>query len=406
MNLARFAIPLFLLASLCAHAADDDGPPLRKDLNEQVLMLPAKPGIFGFDLETTLYKPDGPGPFPLVVINHGKNFGQTYYQDRVRYTVMAQEFLKRGYIVALPMRRGFGKSGSSYPFEGCNLAQDARNQADDVAKAIELLRQRPDVDGSRILVMGQSHGGFTSLALAERNIPGMKAVLNFAGGLYYSQDWPGCTWEPSINSAFEALGKDAKVDSLWFYGENDSLFPPRIAQSFFTRYTKAGGRAELVSFPAFRQNAHLMFGTREGFENIWWPKAEPFLKAHGLPTAVINPQYVDPPAPKPSGYAEMTNVDALPKHVNDESRAEYRKVITDQPSPRVVALNPDGPGFAFLSGYGDSGAARYYALKMCQSVARKPCQIYLLDDVVIWPKPAAVTSETTATAKPASAPES
>ncbi|MBM3116127.1 dienelactone hydrolase family protein [Jeongeupia naejangsanensis] len=402
----RFFALLLLFGCITAYAADDDGPPLRKDLNEQVLMLPVKPGIFGFDLETTLFKPDGAGPFPLAVINHGKNSGQTFYQDRQRYTVMTQELLKRGYIVALPMRRSFGKSGGEYRFEGCNLAQDARNQADDVAKVIELLRERPDVDGSHILVMGQSHGGFTSLALAERDIPGMKAVLNFAGGLYYSKDWPGCTWEPSINKAFEALGKDAKVDSLWFYGENDSLFPPRIAQSFFTRYTEAGGKAELVSFPAFRQNAHLMFGTHEGFEKIWWPKAEPFLKAHGLPTMVINPQYVDPPTPKPSGYAEMANVDALPKHISDEARAEYRKVITEQSSPRVFAFNPDGPGFAYLTGYNDAGAAQYYALKMCQSAARKPCQIYLLDDVVVWPTPAATTVDTTTAGRSKTTPES
>ncbi|WP_189458152.1 dienelactone hydrolase family protein [Jeongeupia chitinilytica] len=391
-----FATALLLFASLAAHAATVDGPPLRKDLNEQVLMLPVKPGIFGFDLETTLFKPDGPGPFPLVVINHGKMRGVGAFQARERYTAVAEEFLKRGYLVALPMRRGFSRSGSAYPDVGCNLEQDARNQADDVIRVIELLRQRPDVDGTRILVMGQSHGGFASVAVAEREVGGLKAVINFAGGLRFT-DTSFCNWEPALKNAFSSLGKKAKVDSLWFYGANDGFFPPDIAQALHDNYTASGGHAELVAYPAFRIDAHGMFGTRDGFAQVWWPKAEPFLKAHGLPTAIVNPQYQPPAPPKPSGYADSPrNINVLPL-ASEACKNAYRKFIDDNAPPRAFAFSGDGAcGWA-----ADSDDAGFFALKGCKSFAKKPCQLYLIDNAVVWPVDAAAT-----VAAPQTTPES
>ncbi|WP_157314460.1 S9 family peptidase [Chitinibacter sp. GC72] len=169
-QISLFTTAVFLFAIALASASNDEAP-LRHDLNEQVLMLQIGPKDLGIKLETTLYKPNGSGPFPLVVINHGKNAGDTSLQERTRYPLMAQEFLKRGYLVALPMRRGFSKSGGQYRLEECTGVQYTRDQADDVTKVIELLRARSDVDASRILVMGQSLGGFVALAQAERTVP-------------------------------------------------------------------------------------------------------------------------------------------------------------------------------------------------------------------------------------------
>ncbi|AOY01650.1 S9 family peptidase [Jeongeupia sp. USM3] len=401
MRFPRITFSLILATTLTAHAADDNGPPLRHDLNEQVLMLPAKPGLFGFDLETTLFKPDGPGPFPLAVINHGKKAGEAFRQERQRYPLMAQEFLKRGYIVALPMRRGFSRSGGKYVVEGCNLTQFARDQADDVTKVIELLRARPDVDGSRILVIGQSLGGYVTLAQAERNVAGVRAVLNFVGGIY----WPDnqyCDLQTARNESFTNLGSDAKVDSLWFYGENDAYTPAETAARLYERYQAAGGRAEFVRFDAPKNAAHGLFGTREGFDKIWWPKAEPFLKAHGLPTAVINPQYIGPPAPKASGYARSPrNFYVLPP-ADEGCKTEYRKFVDDNVAPRAFAFSADGAcGWA-----ANSDDPSFYALKSCKSVAKQPCQLYLVDDVVVWPIAGIAPSDTSTAKQPKPAPES
>jgi hypothetical protein len=48
-------------------------------LNGQVIGIPADPSG-KVVLETTVYKPDGPGPFPMIVFNHGKIKGDPHRQ--------------------------------------------------------------------------------------------------------------------------------------------------------------------------------------------------------------------------------------------------------------------------------------------------------------------------------------
>ena len=79
-------------------------------------------GLISVTLEATLYRPDGPGPFPLVIINHGKESGDPKFQRRYRPTRAARYFLQRGYVVVAPMRQGFSKSGGYYIGAGCNVA--------------------------------------------------------------------------------------------------------------------------------------------------------------------------------------------------------------------------------------------------------------------------------------------
>ena len=65
-------------------------------------------------LQTTIYKPDGPGPFPLMIISHGVPFEkvlESEIKSRHRYCQQSKEFVNRGFVVAIPMRRGYGKSG-------------------------------------------------------------------------------------------------------------------------------------------------------------------------------------------------------------------------------------------------------------------------------------------------------
>ena len=47
---------------------DPSLPVVVANLNESVIEVPSG----DVSLETTIFKPDGPGPFPMVVFNHGK----------------------------------------------------------------------------------------------------------------------------------------------------------------------------------------------------------------------------------------------------------------------------------------------------------------------------------------------
>ena len=69
MPLKKFAAALFMATALGAAAQP---AALDASLNETVQMVPKKAGLFTIELETTLYKPDGDGPFPIAIINHGR----------------------------------------------------------------------------------------------------------------------------------------------------------------------------------------------------------------------------------------------------------------------------------------------------------------------------------------------
>ena len=175
--------------------------------------------LFPVSLEVTLFKPDGAGPFPVVVINHGKAAMNNRLQARSRYPAVTREFLMRGYAVVLPMRQGFSHSGGAAVGEGCNIAGNGEAQADDLIAITNWLKTQSWADSQRMAMMGQSHGGLTTLAYAQQPDEAYKAFVNFAGGLMWTSG--SCQWQENLRRAFGSYGAKTRTPSLWFYGAND-----------------------------------------------------------------------------------------------------------------------------------------------------------------------------------------
>lgn len=271
-----------LIAALLTTVCIAQVPKLDVALSEQVVMIPVGSGIFGVKLETTIFKPPGNGPFPLLMMNHGKAPGDTHFQPRSRYLAISREFVKRGYAVVIPMRKGFSQSTGLYVAGGCNIAGNGRAQADDLQDALEYALAQPWADQSRIVIAGQSHGGLTTMAFGSRNFPGVRGLINFAGGLRLE----GCAWRTALVDAFADYGAKTKEPSVWFYGANDSYFNPDVAAKMLAAYNAAGGHATLIAYGPFKNDSHGMSSSRDGVE-IWWPETEKFLKAIGMPTEVL-----------------------------------------------------------------------------------------------------------------------
>ncbi|MGH8618789.1 MAG: dienelactone hydrolase family protein [Burkholderiales bacterium] len=281
---ARAALSVALVLATGAPAvAADDAAQAAAVMNETVVPVP-KPSAPGVKLETTIFRPDGRGPFPVAIINHGKAPGDPLFQARARYLAATHEFVRRGYAVVIPMRQGFAGSGGPYEGAGCDIVLNARRQADDVEAVVGWLRKQSWADTTRIVVLGQSHGGLTTLAFGTRETPGVRALINFAGGLRLNE----CPWRADLVSAFGTFGAGARVPSLWFYGENDSYFRPELVAGMYNAYTKAGGKAKLVAYGPFGDDAHRLFGSADGVE-MWVPEVERFLQAAGLPSAARPP---------------------------------------------------------------------------------------------------------------------
>lgn len=349
-------------------------------LPESVVMVQKKSGLFTTELETTLYLPEGDGPFPIAVINHGKANGDPKFQARYRPGAAARFFLARGYVVVVPMRQGFSKSSGSYIGGGCNVESNGREQAGDVVAALDYVTAQPWADKTRIVVVGQSHGGWTTLAFGTLGYPGVKGLIDFAGGLRQEQ----CVgWQQGLIGAAGSYGKETRTPSLWFYGDNDSYFPPFAWKGMHDAYVAGGASAKLVAFGNFGSDAHTMFGASEG-ARIWQPPVAEFLREIGMPDQPLPAfaRYAAEPAliaPPPTDFATIDALDRVPDQ-SAASLAGYR-VFLSKSYPRAFAVSAQG-GWGSAWG-GDDPLAR--ALENCgKRAAADTCRLYAVDDKIVW----------------------
>src|SRR5215813_15024704 len=251
-------------------------------LRENRLVPSAQPGVM---MRTALFRPSGPGPFPLVIVNHGttQNAERRRLLKAPDFDAMAQWFVRHGFAVAVPQRPGHGETGGEYREDqgGCDEADFARaglGAAESIAAAVAYLRGQSFVRRTGVIVVGQSAGGWAALALASRAPAGVRAVIDFAGGL------GGRSWDrPDNNCAPDRLvataaefGRTTRIPTLWIYSENDTYFAPRLSTAMAAAFRAAGGQAEYVLLPPFGDDGHFM-AERAGSESAWGPVVERFL---------------------------------------------------------------------------------------------------------------------------------
>ena len=370
---------LALCATLLLLAAPGQAQSLDAALGEVVQMIPAG-GFTEPPLELTLYRPPGDGPFPLVLINHGRAPGLAKLQPRYRPVLAAREFVRRGYAVVVPMRQGFSQSGGNEISGGCNVYSNGLQQAKSVRRTLDWLATQPWADVQRHVVLGQSHGGLTTLAYGTDPLPGTRLLVNFAGGLR-QENCP--SWQAGLVDAIGQYGQTSRLPALWFYGDNDSYFAPAVWREAHARFVQAGGRADLVAFGDFGSDAHRMFGSRDGLP-LWLPRVLAAMDAAGLPVQVLHTlaSADDQPRPPPSGFAALDDTARLPVKT-DRARDGYRSWLAAD-SPRAFAVHAASGAWGSAWG-GEQPLAR--ALANCARNAgggANTCKLYAVDDSVVW----------------------
>ena len=347
------------------------------ELNESVQVITKKSGLFPIDLETTIYKPDGDGPFPIAVINHGKAPGNPRFQDRYRPTLAVRYFIRRGYAVVVPMRQGFSRSSGSYIGADCNVESNGRVQAEDVRAVLDHVVAQPWANKEHIIVVGQSHGGWTTLAFGSQGYPGVKGLVNFAGGVRQDQ----CpNWKEALAGAAAGYARDTRLPSIWFYGDNDSYFDPATWRAMFEEYNKAGGgQAQLVAFGNFGADAHALFATRSGMP-IWQPALSKFLASIEPRLAEAAPPVVGSvPLAAASDTAALRDGSNLP-HVGAKGRAAYQTYLAKKDRPKAFAIAPNGSwGWA-----GGGKEPLRKAVANCNRSGQGKCRLYAVDEAIVW----------------------
>src|SRR5262245_39505511 len=70
----------------------------------------------GAVLQARVLRPAGPGPFPLAIVSHGSppDASQRPAMQIPTYASASNWLLERGYMVGLPLRRGYGETGGPW----------------------------------------------------------------------------------------------------------------------------------------------------------------------------------------------------------------------------------------------------------------------------------------------------
>jgi dienelactone hydrolase len=252
-----------------------------------------------YTLAATILRPQGPGPFGAIVLNHGVPLTAQARQRESAELLMpaAEVFAERGYAVVMPLRRGFGATGGWFAEDAgsCLNPDYLRGEAaaaDDIMAAYDFARRLPYVDGARMILAGQSAGGVAALFAAGMRAPeGLVAVLAFAagrGGDPVRHPGVPCALEP-LARVFADLGRQVKVPVLFHYAANDLFFNARTSQLWFERFNAAGARAQYILQPPFSDNGHYIFGSGSG-ARYWVPAVERFLRKYAVPFGEVVPR--------------------------------------------------------------------------------------------------------------------
>jgi dienelactone hydrolase len=273
------------------------------------------------DMIVTHFKPQGTGPFPAVIMQHGRSPTDRATPGRWRYVNIVRYLTRRGFAVFVPTRLGYGDTGLEPDPEETGPCNAKRYEAAAAATsvqaraAVEFAAIQPWVDKSKIILMGQSMGGFATIAAMEQKIQGVIAGINFAGGgggdPVARRENPCGSFQ--LGSLFGRAGKAnaGATPMLWLYAENDLFWGPSLPNKWHEAYVSAGGKARFQQFAPIGADGHSLIGT--GF-SFWLPVVDQFIATLGFAA----PKTANaPPATDLASIADATKLPLVKQETKD-----------------------------------------------------------------------------------------
>ncbi len=213
----------------------------------------------GITVSGLLFKPEGSGPWPLIVVDHA-GFGTA-----ADFSDVALGVVDKGYVALAPDFRGSGKSQGAHEL--------AKGEVDDVIDGINYVEAQGLIDRDRIGIYGQSHGAAVSMLVAERDSR-IKAVVEEAGfcdlnGVYQSEvQSTDATVKATLAEALPMIGgtpqqvpdeyavrssvlgvANFNAPLLIIQGEQDPLIPVAQAYEMYDAMHAAGKTVEMKIYP-------------------------------------------------------------------------------------------------------------------------------------------------------------
>jgi dienelactone hydrolase len=170
-----------------------------------------------------LARPDGPGPFPAVVVLHGCN-GFSPASAAIADDLKSLEYVALT-VDSFGVRDSAGECGRFF------VGQEV-----DAYAALTYLSQLPFVDANRVAVLGNSMGGYSALLAVQRGAFEQRFDRKFRAAIAYY---------PSCRGLFSVM----TVPTMILVGEADDWTPAEACRKMVVQPHDGGARIDLIVYP-------------------------------------------------------------------------------------------------------------------------------------------------------------
>ncbi|HNX58427.1 MAG TPA: alpha/beta hydrolase, partial [Spirochaetota bacterium] len=181
----------------------------------------------------------------------------------IYYGELCSTLASRGYTVMMLVRRGYGNSEGA-DSELKDTPYDSGMEATkDILSAVTYMKTNPYVNPDKIVVMGQSQGGWDAIAFSTLKDTGVLGTVNISGGVNYTDILadPLSTRYSKWIADCGKYGAINEMPTLWIYSPNDKAIPDIASQPMFQSFQDAGGKGTFIMKPPFGDNGHYLVGT-------------------------------------------------------------------------------------------------------------------------------------------------
>jgi carboxymethylenebutenolidase len=185
----------------------------------------------GVEVSGYFYKPSGTGPFPAVLVVHGKSgLGEGMRPHLTWLATQGYVALAPDYFTPIGMTAE--KFDVSFYLNNVDQAREVLGQG------LEALKSLSYVDPNRLGVVGFSLGGYLAFILATRN--DVKGIVSYYGAY--------APTAPAACSLADIIA-EIKVPVLMFHGDADQLVPIAHANTARDLLTSKGKQFEYFIYP-------------------------------------------------------------------------------------------------------------------------------------------------------------
>jgi dienelactone hydrolase len=245
MNASLSIATLFLLlAPAAARAAGESNDPHIVYFQSQNLTLGGE-----------LFKPNGNGPFPAVLYNHGSAPGMLNSQAS---KIIGTLFVAKGWVFFMPYRRGQGLSSKAGRFIGDQISEArasggireasatmtrllATDHLQDQLSALQWLKSQQFVRANQVATAGNSFGGIEAVLGSAK--ASYCAAVNASGG---AESWEA---SPDLQVLMKEAVRRANSPIFFFQAENDfDLSPSRVLSA---EMKMVGKESQMKIYPPY-----------------------------------------------------------------------------------------------------------------------------------------------------------